>query len=147
MADGVAIKRAQCPLKLQKFVLILTTMQTQETNMVKIAAITPQMIPLGKSVVFTIGKDSEHLICVVHAVEDGQEMSKFHLLSHTAKTLIREVSLMEPMRRSLTHTATLVTGTTQRSTILFVGNSILTNSKQKKCVASVVVVILKKVFP
>ena len=74
-------------------------------------------------------------------------MSKSHMLSQPAKTLIREVSLMEPMRRSLTHMATLVNGTTQRSTILFVGNSILTNSKQKKCVASVVVVILKKVFP
>ena len=70
MADGCAIKRAQCPFKLQKFVLILTIMETQETNTVKIVAITPQMILLGKSVVFTIGKDSGHLICVVHAVEE-----------------------------------------------------------------------------
>ena len=55
--------------------------------------------------------------------------------------------MMDLLRKSLTHTVTLVIGTTQRSTILFVGNLILTNLKQKKCVVFVEVVILKKDFP
>ena len=69
-------------------------------------------------------------------------------MSQLAKTLIQElISLMDLMRKSLTHTVTPVIGTTQRSTILFVGNLILTNLKQKKCVVFVEVVILKKDFP
>ena len=66
------------------------------------------------------------------------------LLSQSARTLTREPHLL---RKSLTHTATPVIGTTQRSITLFVGNSIPTNSKQKKCVVFVVVDIRKIVFP
>ena len=66
------------------------------------------------------------------------------LLSQFAKTLTREPHLM---RKSLTHTATPVIGTTQRSITLFVGNSIPMNSKQKKCAVFVVVDIPMKVFP
>ena len=78
------------------------------------------------------------------------------MLSQSAKTLIqrrRHMRLMDLvigtllLTKSLTHTVTPVIGTTQRSTKLFVGNSIPTNSKQRKCVASVAVVKLKKVFP
>ena len=66
----MAIKRAKYHSKLQKFVLILITLVTQENNTVEIVATMPQMILLRESVVLLILQASEQMKCAVLAVEE-----------------------------------------------------------------------------
>ena len=69
MAGGVVKRKAQYHLKLKRFALILTTLETRKA---KTVATTPQALLIRLTcvvVLIQLQKVSMHLICAVHAVE------------------------------------------------------------------------------